>query len=362
MQLLRLLTSAVLLATIAAPTALGAKLEPRGVSSTAKPVPYHGDTSEFTQAAGMTQQTYCENSDLGMHVGDAKLMWKYGNGDTIQRSLVYHSKSLGVAVALEGTNTSSLASIFHDAEAIMVDPDHRFAAHVPKGTKLFFGFQDPWIQIADKTIAAIKDTMHKYNETRLTVIGHSLGAGMAIIAGVHLNAVMEHPVHRMILFGLPRTGNPVFADYVDKTFGDKFHWTVSGKDFVPHVAPRFLGYQHPGNMLWINPANSSHWMLYPGQENIHGPNSIIPELSFDDHQGVYYSTQIGASDGHCPATVGKDGYPGNGHPKITSSFAKDPQKDGPVASRAPTSTAAAKAANSSNSSKLVSSHAAKATA
>lgn len=29
-------------------------------------------------------------------------------------------------------------------------------------------------------------------------------------------------------------------------------------------------------------------------------------INFDDHEGIYFHTQIGASLGHCPATVGKD--------------------------------------------------------
>jgi hypothetical protein len=40
---------------------------------------------------------------------------------------------------------------------------------------------------------------------------------------------------------------------------------------------------------------------YPGSDSV-----VIPQASFDDHQGVYFHTQIGAHLGHCPATVGQD--------------------------------------------------------
>ncbi|KAG6817310.1 hypothetical protein H0H87_010327 [Tephrocybe sp. NHM501043] len=58
--------------------------------------------------------------------------------------------------------------------------------------------------------------MSKYSATKVTVVGHSLGAAIAAITGVYL------PLHlpttttfRTIVYGLPRTGNPAFADYVD---------------------------------------------------------------------------------------------------------------------------------------------------
>lgn len=82
---------------------------------------------------------------------------------------------------------------------------------------------------------------------------------------------------------------------------------INGKDPVPHLPPRLLGYQHPSGQVWINPANSTSWLYYPGQENPKGADSVIDvQISFDDHQGIYAHTQIGASKGHCPATVGRD--------------------------------------------------------
>ena len=127
---------------------------------------------------------------------------------------------------------------------------------------------------------------------------------MGLLSAVDFNCRLDKGIHRALLFGLPRVGNVAFANYVDHKIGDKLSWVVNGKDWVPHVAPRFLGYQHPSNQIWINPANSTHWKKYPGQENVHGANSVIPEFgSFDDHQGIYFHTQIGASLGECPAKV-----------------------------------------------------------
>jgi hypothetical protein len=80
--------------------------------------------------------------------------------------------------------------------------------------------------------------------------------------------------------GLPRTGNPTFANAVDSILPKKFSYVVSGRDFVPHVPPRAAGFQHPSGQVWINPANTTNWKFYPGQENIYGehrPDSLHSE-------------------------------------------------------------------------------------
>ena len=170
-----------------------------------------------------------------------------------------------------------------------------------------FGFQDAYLKVADDVAKMVPKFKKEYNESRLTITGHSLGAAMGLVAAGHLQKVIHGGVHEVILFGLPRAGNKIYADWFDKTFGDRFHFIVNGHDWVPHVAPRILGYRQVSNQIWINPANSTNWKFYPGQENVHGCDSVVPEWgSFDDHQGVYFHTQIGASLGHCPATIGQD--------------------------------------------------------
>lgn len=277
--------------------------------SHAQPEPVKSDMPLMSLAAGLTQQTYCPDSmqNAGRKVGPAKLLWHTGDGDFIQRALIYHSDEFGIAVAYQGTNIDSLISSSHDVEFPPVDPDWRYRKGLPKGTKFMFGFQDAYIQIADQVLCKVQQYMKEYNETRVTIIGHSLGASMGLISAADFNYRIKEGVNNIYLFGLPRTGNQIFADWADKTFGKKLRWAVNGRDWVVHVPPREFGYQHPSNYIWINPANSTNWKRYPGQENVHGFDTIIPEwLSFDDHQGHYFHTQIGAKLGHCPAVVGKD--------------------------------------------------------
>lgn len=290
--------------------AFAERLQPRAVESWDAPVPFHCDEKAFSLAAALVQNTYCSRIRIGEHVGDAKLLWRAGDGNWLQKALVYHSPSLGVALALEGTNGSSLWSTARDLEYPLVDPDRRYKHAVPHGAKVFYGFQAAYIDLADRVKAHVEKALKQYNETRVTVIGHSLGAAMGLIAACHLEATLKHGVHRVLLFGLPRTGNPQFASYVDQTFGDRFHFIVNGRDWVPHIPDRIFGYQHPSNLVWINPANSTNYTLYQGQENVHGINKVpIWKWNGHDHTGIYFQTLIGGDQyhPHCPARVGDTG-------------------------------------------------------
>lgn len=306
MRILRAITAA-LTVSVAASSAFAGVVNRRG-DSHARPRDVDWNIDHFTVAAGLMQETYCEDSRVGMKIGDdAKLLWQMGDGDHVQRALIYHSKLLGIVLALEGTNGSSIVSKFNDLETIQVDVDYRFKDSVSKGAKVMFGFQDSYLKVADKVAKKIPELKQQYNESRLTVIGHSLGAAMGLISAAHLQHVIEGGVHEVILFGLPRVGNKIWADWFDKTFGDRFHFIVNGKDPVPHLAIRIAGYRQVSNQIWINPANSTHWKFYPGQENVYGYAGHIPDwTSNGDHQGVYFHTQIGAFQGRCPATYGQD--------------------------------------------------------
>ena len=281
---------------------------PRGSVSHARPVKYEGNTTLFSLAAALTQETYCIDSKVGMTIGDAKLLWQFGDGNVTQRSLVFHSKSLGVVLAIEGTNQSSSMSKRHIYLPMFAEPEHILQHNWPKGALVNWGFMWSYMEIVDHILPAIRDAMKKHNESRVTITGHSQGASVGLLASLHLDSVIPGGIYRSFGFAPTRMGNKAFADHVDDVLGGKHQFVVNGPDWVPHKPFQKTGYQHPSNLIWINPANSSHWLKYPGQENVHGPNSINPDWeTWDNHQGVYFGTQIGAFQGHCPAKVGEDG-------------------------------------------------------
>ena len=284
----------------------GASIEPRAAKSTDQPVDVPYDIDEFTQAASLAQQAYCTKGahDYGLKIGDSTLLWTTGDGSLKQRVNVHHSDSLGIVVAFQGTNSISPFSDFHDIQFRPVDPDARYKQYYPKGTKVMNGFQNAYTDDVDTVFKHVEKFKQEKNETRVTVTGHSLGAAMGLLGSMDIALRMNGGLHKAYLFGLPRVGNPTFADFVDKTIGDRLHWVVNGGDWVPLVPPRPFGYQHPSNYIWIYPSNSDNWRLYPGQENVHGMLTVPQDVGTSDHLGVYFHSKIGGRSGPCPSQLG----------------------------------------------------------
>ena len=272
-----------------------------------KPVDIPGDWKRYSNLAGFSEQTYCNESPIGTKVGDGELLWKWGDGDSHQRVFIFNSSSSGIAVAWEGTNQTSLGSIIHNVDLFLVDPDPELIPQALPGTKVFDGYQKEYKKAAPHVLKAVQKYTKALNTTKVTVTGDSLGAGIAMIGMFHLEAKLDHGIDLAFVFGPTRVGNPQYANTVDHVFlnGHRFLYAANFDDIVVHVPPRVLGFQHPNGQIWINPANSTSWKYYPGQENIYGANSVwYRAFSVPDHTGIYFKTEIGGSElGKCPAEV-----------------------------------------------------------
>lgn len=269
--------------------------------------------SYFTKTVASIQNTYCtpEDNKPGIKINDQTLLYSFGNGGLKPRANIYHSESLGLILAYEGSNGSSIYSSLRNDEFIQVDPNEELG--LPDGAKVDAGFQQAWEGTWKDVKNALREAKGSYSNSSLIVTGHSQGAAQASLGAVAVNKEFGNAtVDKVILFGPPRVGNKVYADFVDETYGDKYAGVVNGKDWVPTVPPASFGYQQPSTLVWINPANSTEWSTYPGQENANGPLSHIPKffyndsltLDYDDHQGIYMHSSMGTEQGPCPAKVG----------------------------------------------------------
>lgn len=258
----------------------------------------------LSQAAALTQQTYCFFQPHGQKVGDSTLLYEYGDGNVKQRAAIFKSDSLGMAVAFEGTEPLSILSILHDVESIQIPVPDVLEKALPLGSKVFFGFIDAYQAVARPVFDNLKRLMKEHNEERVTVIGYSLGGAMATLAAAEYQYLLPNGVRHVFTFGLPRVGNPTFATGIDKLLKGKFYYVVNGRDWVPHMPPRDGAFSHPSGQIWINPSGSSNWAFYPGQENKYGANSVKPIWTLDDHINYYFHTGLGPGVGKCPAKVG----------------------------------------------------------
>lgn len=276
------------------------------VTSYQKPVKVPEPISMYQQFAGLAQQSNCFKTKINATIGDAQLLFSWGDDDKNQRMQIFRSKSLGIVTSWSGMNVTSLTSLLSAADLFLVDVDRKYFPRVKKGSKLYDGFQNAFKRAAPVLMKKIQYFQELYDEDRVSLTGLSFGAALADIALPYVKENLKRGhIHRVVVFGHPRIGNQEWADSLDTYAEGKFFYVVNGNDIVPHLPPREFGYQQPSGQIWINPSNSSNWKLYPGQENVHGANSMFG-FSIKDHTGVYFRTEIGSFWGHCPATIGQD--------------------------------------------------------
>ena len=96
-----------------------------------------------------------------------------------------------------------------------------------------------WSQL----VAALIETAPVRN---LVVVGHSLGAALAVLAAERLLKERQIDVQAVYAYGMPRAGNAKFADAYDSILGARTFRLVHGEDIVPTVPPTQLGYAHVG--------------------------------------------------------------------------------------------------------------------
>ncbi|KAH6989808.1 Alpha/Beta hydrolase protein [Ilyonectria sp. MPI-CAGE-AT-0026] len=267
--------------------------------------------SHFTSTVASVQNTYCGSTYNvpGVKFGDQTLVYALGDGDTVQRANIYHSKSLGIILAYQGTNLSSFVSSVHNVEAFQTLPDEDLG--LPLGSAVFAGFQVAWAGSWDHVKQSLREAMQKYPEDKVIVTGHSQGAAIALLGALSIHHTFGDVIQEVIAYGVPRVGNAVFATAFDKAFEGKYTGVINGADWVPNLPPQFLNYRHPSGTVWINPANTTSWKFYDGQENsevntrkteMFYPGTL--RFNWGDHQGIYMHSLMGTVLGPCPARVG----------------------------------------------------------
>jgi len=112
-------------------------------------------------------------------------------------------------------------------------------------------------------LAAVQKALASHPGSSITLVGHSLGAALALIDSVYL------PFHiptgtqvKVVGYGMPRVGNQAWANYVDSNVINVTHIN-NKKDLVPILPGRFLGYHHPSGELHIQETNE--WVSCPGE-------------------------------------------------------------------------------------------------
>ncbi|MDQ6962053.1 MAG: lipase family protein [Mariprofundaceae bacterium] len=139
-------------------------------------------------------------------------------------------------VAFRGTEPTQLNDIKADLKASMVISETVGKVHK--------GFRDE----CDELWPMLEKVLRE-NTKLLYFCGHSLGAGMATICASRCRlSSMESNLLELFTYGSPRVGNPL---YIKNCYVEHIRW-VNNNDVVTRVPPRFLGYNHVGDEMYLN--------------------------------------------------------------------------------------------------------------
>ena len=109
----------------------------------------------------------------------------------------------------------------------------------------------------------VQNTLSTQNLSSVTVVGHSLGAALALLDGVFFSLRLpENVTVNVIGYGMPRVGNQAFANFVDSKLGGRVTHVNNREDPVPVVPPIFFGFHHPSGEIHIQ--DSGAWDVCPG--------------------------------------------------------------------------------------------------
>lgn len=219
-----------------------------------------------------------------------------GDGDDVQFWYVGFDPSLNsVIVAHQGTDPEEFEADLTDVDFFLESlPQSAFPG--TSGLEAHNGFLSEQQETAADIASAIQTTLSKFDTKQITIVGHSLGAAIGLIDAIFLPLNLPKGLSfKFVGFGLPRVGNPAFAEYLDANFPDLTH--INNKeDVVPILPGIFLGFQHPHGEIHID--DNGVWNACAGDDNDSdlcstGDVPTIFEGDISDHDGPYDGVTMG---------------------------------------------------------------------
>ena len=206
----------------------------------------------YTQFAGAAYSEDCPSIPFG-----ATVLQTWNQSDTDIKAILFQdSKANEVILSFRGSATPK--NLDQDLLFTLVNVNLTgVTAASCSGCQVHTGFQSALQPIQAGILSAIKATnAGGFFGPKLTVTGHSLGAGLASLAagslvgsGLSVNAVYT--------FGEPRNGNPAWSKYMNGKFSTNYFRVTHYNDGVPQIPPQILGYQHHGTEYWESLENAN---------------------------------------------------------------------------------------------------------
>ena len=153
----------------------------------------------------------------------------------------------------------------------------------PEGGRVHEGFARALQKVVDEV-----DSELQRLSLPTFVTGHSLGGALATLAS------SRHPFVAAYTFGAPRVGDAEFWT----TLRCPLHRVVNGRDLVPRLPPRRLGYVHAGTLqhLGVGTANEDEGDAEDLFALVRSPSErrwFDPHPTLADHAPANYSAELG---------------------------------------------------------------------
>ncbi|KAI1790374.1 alpha/beta-hydrolase [Ganoderma leucocontextum] len=220
-----------------------------------------------------------------------------GDGIVTQFWYVGYDPALDeIIVGHQGTDFSKIIPLITDLLIKQVPLDSDLFPGIEQSVKVHQGFAGTQSRSAPGIVAAVNEALSAYPTRNVTVVGHSLGAAIALLDAVYLPLHLPSDVTvRYVGYASPRVGNQAFADYVDAQAMSVTR-VNNKKDPVP-VLPtiELFNYHHASGEIHIR--DDDVWVSCPGQDNPSAQCSTgavnLLNWNASQHLGPYDGVMIG---------------------------------------------------------------------
>ncbi|KAJ3059879.1 hypothetical protein HDU98_004105 [Podochytrium sp. JEL0797] len=180
-----------------------------------------------------------------------------------------------------------------------VNPDQLSLPNSPANVSVHSGFWNAWSLLSGDIESALMDKLQRYPDYNVTFVGHSLGASVALLAGVDLTSrgVLDAQRVHVVNMGQPRVGNPAFGDFVKGIGFAEVSRIVHYNDIVPHLPPLSDSYRQEITEFWIKQDGvtvTCNDVLNDGEDkNCSNLPSVLANLSTKSHLTYFNITVPG---------------------------------------------------------------------
>ena len=195
--------------------------------------------------AAAARAAYAPESDLA----DLLLgQWQFDSYRTFDDATVqgYIAAGNGFAVlAFRGSDHGQIDDWIGNADFDLV-----FDPHI-RGGQVHAGFQ----RGADAIWQQVRNLVAEYQQpaSKLILTGHSLGGALALLTAARFASEgRAAELDAIFTFGQPRAGDSDFAKRVERDFDNRLFRYVNRYDLITRLPPRLLGYDHAGELRYID--------------------------------------------------------------------------------------------------------------